>query len=75
MFFANLPCADTLPCALHKRVHLMRLAILERVKTADTGVKLKLPPSTLNTFANSNMLLMQITHPKGKIDHFRNNTH
>lgn len=41
----------------------MRLAILERIKTADTGVKLKLPPSTLNTCADSNMLLMQITHP------------
>ena len=72
MFFANLPCADTLPRALHKRVHLMRLAILERMKTADSGVKLKLPPSTLNTCV---MLLMQITHHKGKIDHFRSNIH
>ena len=50
----------------------MRLAILERMKTADSGVKLKLPPSTLNTCV---MLLLQITHHKGKIDHFRSNIH
>lgn len=35
----------------------MRLASLERMKKAYTGVKLKLPPSTLNTCADLNMLL------------------